>query len=39
MGFRKEGGCEAFMGEFSGSITDFRNVMTAAFEDMCEIIR
>jgi copper chaperone NosL len=30
---------EAFIREFGGSITSFRNVMTAAFEDMWEIIR
>jgi len=35
----KKEAVEAFMREFGGAITRFRNVMTAAFEDMWEIIR
>ena len=37
--FERKEDAEAFMHEFGGSITSFRNVMTAAFEDMWEIIR
>jgi nitrous oxide reductase accessory protein NosL len=37
--FERKEDAEAFMREFGGSITSFRNVMTAAFEDMWEIIR
>jgi copper chaperone NosL len=37
--FEKREDAEAFIREFGGSISDFRNVMTAAFEDMWEIIR
>ena len=37
--FERKEDAEAFMREFGGSITGFRNVMTAAFEDMWEIIR
>lgn len=37
--FERREDAEAFMREFGGSITGFRNVMTAAFEDMWEIIR
>jgi copper chaperone NosL len=37
--FERKEDAEAFMREFGGSISSFRNVMTAAFEDMWEIIR
>ena len=37
--FERKEDAEGFMREFGGSITGFRNVMTAAFEDMWEIIR
>lgn len=37
--FEKKEDTEAFLRDFGGSITDFRNIMTAAFEDMWEIIR
>ncbi len=37
--FESKEDAEAFMRESGGSITSFRNVMTAAFEDMWEIIR
>ena len=37
--FEKKEDAEAFTREFGGSITNFRNVMIAAFEDMWEIIR
>jgi len=37
--FESKEDAEAFMREFGGSITGFRNVMTTAFEDMWEIIR
>ncbi len=37
--FERKEDVEAFMREFGGSITSFRNVMTAVFEDMWEIIR
>ena len=37
--FERKEDAETFMREFGGSITGFRNVMTAAFEDMWEIIR
>lgn len=35
----KKEDADAFMREFGGAITSFRNIMTAAFEDMWEIIR
>jgi len=37
--FERKEDAGAFMREFGGSITSFRDVMTAAFEDMWEIIR
>ena len=37
--FEKKEDAEEFMRDFGGSIADFHNVMTAAFEDMWEIIR
>jgi nitrous oxide reductase accessory protein NosL len=37
--FESREDAETFTHEFGGSITSFRNVMTAAFEDMWEIIR
>ncbi len=37
--FENKEDAEAFIREFGGSITSFRNVMTAAYEDMWEIIR
>ena len=37
--FESKEDAEAFMRESGGSITSFRNIMTAAFEDMWEIIR
>lgn len=37
--FKKKEDAEAFMHDFSGSITGFRDVMIAAFKDMWEIIR
>ncbi len=37
--FEKKEDAGAYMREFGGAITSFRNVMTAAFEDMWEIIR
>jgi len=37
--FERKEDAGAFMRESGGSITSFRNVMTAAFEDMWEIIR
>jgi len=35
----KKEDADAFMREFGGKLTSFRNIMTAAFEDMWEIIR
>jgi nitrous oxide reductase accessory protein NosL len=35
----KKEDADAFMREFGGELTSFRNIMTAAFEDMWEIIR
>jgi copper chaperone NosL len=37
--FEKKEDAEVFMRDFGGSISDFRHVMTAAYEDMWEIIR
>jgi copper chaperone NosL len=37
--FERKEDAEAFIREFGGSITGFRDAMTAAFEDMWEIIR
>ena len=37
--FEKEEDAEAFIHDFNGSITGFRNIMIAAFEDMWEILR
>ena len=37
--FERKEDAEAFMRESGGSITSFRDIMTAAFEDMWEIIR
>jgi nitrous oxide reductase accessory protein NosL len=37
--FENREDAEAFMRDFGGAIADFRSVMTAAFEDMWEIIR
>lgn len=37
--FEKKEDAEAFIRDFGGAITSFREVMTAAYEDMWEIIR